>query len=681
MNKVYPLILMAGALTLGGCLAEQEQNRQLGSGSEQSQGSTQQDTAKVTFSAKLPEGPHAAYIDPKTQIIRVQVRESSVAGYDVAEDSVKQVVREYIQCLYGSGVSPSSSSSVQMAQVSPSNDCGPVPGSLNFPLVDEGNITTNEGSIGFNLRPDTKYRFSAALYASEAERIANNPFAWATTFARLEEGSNDVELNLIYGSWTFDNEPQLQLLNRTSTDLGLEAFNAGFTWDEQASTSVPAVVLGLIDEADQSPGLRAMHIRDYPRFTTGNNDYPFPKAMALEESYDYPFPALEGYPIGVAVPHDPLLEFSNQAYLGEGFFDEDWISADNGDEIRFQYGLYMPVTLMQQYDPSRAENERNNHALGLADWEVIKFIEPEVFTGQEEEFFAGLFFYSPLDDFFKRLQQQEADGGSLTLDGVEIWGEESFGYEVMPGLTITGLEVNNFQSVFTFADGADDFSAILEAKPSLLNSPNQIETTLVEYVGHVLIDFDLDGPLTPPTFNEDGSLVAATAASTSQAKKRDPRRSKWMRAQIKHQLQMKAASELLGVAPPMSASSGCFRHNQDAEITASYYQLIDGVWTPGELEYGYWFLDADGELIRENGEAVTFDDSEEGEMDAWAYEDENEDVAEIRFGIIGVDTSESSSFWEETETVEMKICLQPATLTAGPYSDPRKDSEVDGIIQ
>ncbi|SFC05611.1 hypothetical protein SAMN05660443_1353 [Marinospirillum celere] len=677
MNKVYPLILMAGALTLGGCRAKKEQNRQLGSGSEQSQGSTQQDTAKVTFSAKLPDGPHAAYIDPKTQIIRVQVRESSVAGYDVAEDSVKQVVREYIQCLYGYGVSPGSSSSVQIAEVvSPSNDCGPVPGSLNFPLVDEGNITPDESAIGFNLRPNKKYRFSAALYASETERRANNPFAWATTFARLEEGNNYVELNLIYGSWTFDNEPQLQLLNRDSTDLGVEGFESGFTWDQQATTAVPAVALGLIDNAGEALGLRAMHIRDYPRFTTGNTDYPFPEAIAFEDSFDYPFSALEGYPLGVAVPHNPLIEFSDQVYLGEGFEDppEEFEGPSRTEYLK---GMYAPATLMQQYDPNQSTGNRNSHVISLGDWEVVKFVETEDDAGLDiKDYFSGLFFYNALDDFLQRLQQQEPTSEGLALEGVEIWGDLP-SIQVLPGLTIALLEVNSFDSTFTLAGDTDDFSAIIEAKPSQLNSPSQIETTLIEYVGVANIDEFPETNLTPPTFNEDGSFATAQAVTTTA--KRDTKRSQWIRAQIKHQMKMNLVSELLGEAPPMSASSGCYFQNVQREITDSYYQLIDGVWTPGTPEEGYWFVDVEGQPVRdENGDIVTIDESD----DPWAYIDENEDADDYRFGIISLNFDNASGEGlQKTEDVHMQVCLQPATLTAGPYRDPRKDSEVDGIIQ
>lgn len=707
------LLLMSWFLT--GCLTDREESsHQLGSDSSTQAPTYGQGSAQVNFTVNLPESVSAAFIDTEsTRAIEIKIYESQVAGYDVDRGQVTDVLRGYFQCLMLNLATDTSDQEAIDA-------CGYfpgaiVPGGMSQLAVASEVITPDQPSVGFNLEPNQSYVIFAGQYNSEVI-TGLHPFAWTTTFVTLDEGDNDIELNLISGSWEFDTGVDLQLLNRSTgyafgdfLDFDQEPVE-DFTWwpadnEEDEGSATPAIALGWAQEADTAVQFSKVHLKSFPEFIRGDNNEP-PKIGAILQtelgeggSMGYRDELFGFYPFGMLAPHQPVLEIIS---AGEPLlFDPDYQFEMDSQGRDLAKGLYQPATLMQQFDPSQSLADRNSHRLGLGTWEVVR--EERISFEQWTVQFAGLMLASADNDLLTILQGAEPNDDQMIFDQLNVT-QPAMGTMVappaLPGLNIAYFSVATDQGQLLPSDESNSsFQPVLDATSFQLTAPDRMQGSLIEYVGY--LNAYERPPHEYPVLSEDegnftqeetievtplyGAAVSA-AMNTSVNSAGSNKQKTSTQSLVYRNLMLRQLAEQSGLAPVSAASStGCFSLELNSKFLTSYYQFEDGFWVPGVPEFGYWYQAEDGSyLLDEEGEIKTvgtgaspFPTIEE-EGVTYFIQPSEEQPGIIQLLKEEEDLEQNWFAFSEDGEGKAEVCIQPVTLTAGPYSDPR---DVDGGLE
>lgn len=695
MKQIRLALLLLMGLLLAACLAEQEEsNRQLGSHASQGGDYLQEQaaTARVEFAVHLPGDASAAYIDTEnTRSIKVQVFEAGIAGFDVESGQATETLRNYISCLAQNYLDPESTEAINL--------CGQFPAGRMSAPIDSVILTADQTAAGFNLIPDRNYAIHAAQYNS-ADPTGLMPLAWTTTYITPDDGNNAVDLNLIYGSWQFGADTVLQLLNRDTYAFGAFKDADGDSLGEElpdwwlGSSEVmttPAMALGMAPAADVTVNLDTLHLKAYPEFSSSEQGF------YSEESRTDVFweenDLFEFYTPLLLSPHQPLLQtqVSGDYYFVEPTYIEDY-GSDSSTSIR--RGVIEPATLIQQYDPTQAT--QNRHRLGLGTWEVS--IEEDMGSGDAGpraiEVFAGLMLASEENDVLEILRKAGREENANYIDVREPvfrWMVPA----ILPEseLVVAYYDIDSNQAQLLTDSDTGDFSAIDSLEPFQLTAQDRMEGSLIEYVGYInmedsfqeqeypILAEDEDG-----NFEQEGSVSVEVFAVSSASSAGSAKAS--ASAQIARHLKLNHLAEQQGLVTA-SAASGCFVLELSYQSISSFYVFDQeqSLWLPAAPEYGYWYQAEDGSYFRdEEGDIFTVgtgaspsETQQDDEGVIYYLQPTSDDGAPP--GIIGMDTSEQAL--ADTCNImgrgqgEVEVCIQPVSLTAGPYSDPRDTAEGD----
>ncbi|MDR9468503.1 hypothetical protein [Marinospirillum sp.] len=668
MRNFILLSIIPFATLLGGC-----------SDSTSQSGSTQT-TASASFAVKLPEPEaKASYIDPSASYIEVRANETDIAGFDVADFSPAKVNLAWKQCYWQLSYDSNTESLIEPDKTTLMKECGPQPGSNQFPQVGERQVISRDNPVVQfdNLEAGKKYRFTAVLYDGDPAEETSRFLGWSTTFATLQEGSNPIELNMIQGSWEVANEApvELQLLNRLRSNINVtyngNPFFPTVDWyvDDTSTVATPALLLGLAENAGDTVSLAGFHVKAYDYYLNNDGSGTPPKAWKLQEQTGFGIPS--AYPLGMLVPRKVLLETTDSKTLGEGIYEPD-LSSIEGGSISIIYGMDLPTTLMQQYAPEQAV--ANRHSLSLGRWSATQT------DGNNIAAHAGLEFLNPLDKVYQQLKNGGFDAdGPIQLEGMRVNRVDDFysSYQVRPGLdNVAYYSLRDETSNFVLSEGhAEDFTGLLEAQALQIQDGQTIEGTLFEYMGYDestmasfaipdLIEND-QGELEPIDTAAAAATNSGGTASTLSLQERKQR----FQARAGHLARMYWLSRQLGVTT--ASVPACFVEEFTADDLGSvWYQLnSEGIWEAAAPIQGEWYKDSDGKIITNSDGEVIYYNYFEGQMSEPGWEPPT-DATSI-YGVVEVDTTQTpDTVYQETSSGQTEICLQPIKLEASTLSPP-----------
>lgn len=516
--------------------------------------------ARVDFSVTFPDQGEvqASYLDPSMNSIKIEVFNSPFGSFNELKAYWGSTgLNAYMQCLGENYSNPA--------------PCQYQPGSQ----VATETISRTSPTATFEVPPG-KYQINVSQLASSGAVLAQT-----TSLVTLVLGDNNLNLNMLYGSWNFVQPVQLQLLNALAEDhlvpaaelpLGIEQSFQGAqfsnsNWNRSAEgpdASTPALGLGLAYETG-SLQLSRLHLTGQSglRGWGGSMLYPEDASNSLYfgDMPSYAADLFTSYAQAVVAPHGVTLESSQGGFIGMGW-SKNWQNSS---------GMLEPAFLMQQFVAGS-----NNTQLNLGQLAV----QLDEYSSYAPE--AGLFFITADETGDYDLLLYANNQGQMLQGGKFVSLDHSFDH-------FTDFQTA-YLSAYQDTTWVDSNFPAAPFPVTRMTSANSMEGTLIEYVTYQVSSYD-NPDLQPlissiselPNFNTMNPGQEVQIASIS--------------PELHQQIQSRIKQRLLTAAQPagVSASSvhaasttpGCFTVLERFQSINAGYVLESGVWIPDETANFY----------------------------------------------------------------------------------------------
>lgn len=503
--------------------------------------------ARVDFAVAFPDQGQvqASYLDPSMNALRIEVFNSAFGSVDELRSSwVSSGYSSYYTCLYNHAFNP--------------EPCQYQPGDL----VTSQTISRSSPSTSFELEPG-KYQINVAQLDASGAVLAKT-----SSLATFVAGDNNLNLNMLYGSWDFVQPVQLRLLNTA----GISHWNLApgeppvdangvfepllynsQNWSRSfygPNAATPALGLGLANEAGASLSLNRIHLSGLAGLR-GWGSSSVQGAYGISNLYyggDY-FTGegfFDGYTRSLNAPHAITLESS------QGYIEMGWSSKEIMETTSLGSGVLNPAFLMQQFSGGTNQNWLN---LG-----EISYYREDYLSGSFSPE-AGLFFLTPDTAADKELSLFVGQQGQTVTTPLSVTLDSSYESPSVAGQQITYLYASEET---TWVDA--DFPAT--AFPiTRMTSASSIEGTLIEYVAYSTEGTQLVTLGDLPAFSSMNPGQEVQLASIT------PEQHQRIQERIRQRILANAQSAHVQEASVQAASGapGCFTtHERFQDVQASY---------------------------------------------------------------------------------------------------------------
>lgn len=511
--------------------------------------------AWVNFAVAFPDQGQvqASYLDPSMNALRIEVFNSAFGSVDELRSSWENGgYSSYYTCLYNHALNP--------------EPCQYQPGSL----VTSQTISRTSPSTSFELEPG-KYQINVSQLNASGAVLAKT-----SSLATFTAGDNNLNLNMLYGSWDFVDPVQLQLqpvqLQLLNT-AGIYHWNlapgeppidangvfAPLLYNPQnwsrsfygPNAATPALGLGLANEAGASLSLSRIHLSGLAGLR-GWGSSSVQGDFGISNLYygDY-FSGegfFDGYTRSLNAPHAITLESSQGSYIEMG-----WSSKEIMETASLGSGVLNPAFLMQQFTGG---NNQNWLSLG----EISYYREDYLSNSFSPE--AGLFFLTPDTAADKELSLFVGQQGQTVTTPLSVTLDSSYESPSVAGQQIAYLYASEET---TWVD--DDFPAT--AFPiTRMTSASSIEGTLIEYVA-----YSTEGSTQLVTLGDLPAFSSMTPEQEVQLASITPEQHQRIQERIRQRLLANAQPLNVQEASVQAASGspGCFTtHEKFQDVQASY---------------------------------------------------------------------------------------------------------------
>lgn len=581
MKRSALAVAVCAALGLTAC-----NNSEVAEGTDETRNEQTEATvasAEVRFAAKFPQADdaQAALIDPRTGVIGVRVIEmpAGVTDWPTYGAAVEECIStSYNSCVFGYEL-PYALTPAATAVLSPSSP-----------------------SASVNLFPNKTYLVDVRQFDSELSMATGDAFASAPSLITVADGTNNVAINLVHGTWRLGSPITLNLLNNATLMASLDADGDGTTtgevdWDPSTTA---------VDTAAQALGLGAGTLNGFDLVGSGFFNANFDTTNLYFDPQE-----TDGWVSGSGGTYFPLLRVDDGAG-GEQLVVPEGSGGDSCDPYAgctpgAQVSVHpVPGQLLHQYDATNGN--RNSLFVGELN------IEYAYFDGNWNDlagYDAGLF---TLSESKNPVGTAVDDGTNWVYDeGQDGWSDVYQNGTYTDANGIHDLWVAQVDSGSWTSQHPNTDTPISDYPLTAVSGGTSIAGTLIEYVSTGWSDSPVAGSI--PTY--DGADPTATTAAAGGTK------SASLRQLIQKAVGLELKARELGLKASAAANTygtDCVTLTGMGQYTYSefYWDYQSSSWVPGTRNWSYWWDDMigaasgddlDGDGTPEPVEAVFWNDT------------------------------------------------------------------------